>query len=222
MKSQARILSLVAACGLAGVVNAQPYEVTISGATLLENFLVSSASTNDFIDLDGDGIAGSINLDNEQLANQGTTTSAALNSDYFIIQYTAVGSGNGIADLDTRGWSRKHPSGFVDGVTNYLRGVDDSGDVTPDNPYSGIAGNIMGDDAFTSANVPDGFMNRVAFISGGSRIGIANAGTPRGYPFRTDVAGTHSPSTSSEPHTGRVGSPKVGIVSDDGGQSARP
>ncbi len=201
MKSQARILSLVAVCGLAGVVNAQPYEVTISGATLLENFLVSSASTNDFIDLDGDGIAGSINLDNEQLANQGTTTSAALNSDYFIIQYTAVGSGNGIADLDTRGWSRKHPSGFVDGVTNYLRGVDDSGDVTPDNPYSGIAGNIMGDDAFTSANVPDGFMNRVAFVSGGSRIGIASAGTPRGYPFRTDVAGTHSPSTSTNDAT---------------------
>ena len=117
MKNQVKILSLVAACGLAGIVNAQPYEVTISGATLLENFLKSSASTNDFIDLDGDGVAGSVNADNEQLANQGSSTAAALASDYFVIQYTAVGSGNGIADLDRRGWSRKHTSGFVDGVT---------------------------------------------------------------------------------------------------------
>ncbi len=201
MKTQTKIMSLVAACGLAGVVNAQPYEVTISGATLLENFLVSSSSTNDFIDLDGDGVAGSINANNEQLANPGTSIGAAQNSDYFIIQYTAVGSGNGIADLDTRGWSRKHPSGFVDGVTNYLRGVDDNADATPDNPYSGIAGNIVGDDSFTSANVADGWMNRIAFISGGSRIGIANPNTPRGYPFRSDIAGAHFPSTSTNDAT---------------------
>ena len=201
MKNQVKILSLVAACGLAGIVNAQPYEVTISGATLLENFLKSSASTNDFIDLDGDGVAGSVNADNEQLANQGSSTAAALASDYFVIQYTAVGSGNGIADLDRRGWSRKHTSGFVDGVTNYIRGVDDSADTTPDNPYSGITGNILGDDSFVSSGVADGFMNRVAFISGGSRLGVANANTPRGYPFRTDVAGTHTPSTSTNDAT---------------------
>ena len=201
MKNQIKIMSLVAACGLAGVVNAQPYEVSISGATLLENFLRSSASTNDFIDLDGDGVAGSVNADNEQLANQGSSVSAALNSDYFVIQYTAVGSGNGIADLDRRGWSRKHPSGFVDGVTNYIRGVDDAADATPDNPYSGITGDIVGDDSFVSSGVADAWMNRVAFISGGSRQGIANANTPRGYPFRTDVAGTHTPSTSTNDAT---------------------
>ena len=201
MKNQIKIVSMLAACGMACVANAQPYEVTISGATLLENFLVAPASTNDFIDLDGDGIAGSVNFNNEQLAVTGNSIANAQGSDYFIIQYTAVGSGNGIADLDTRGWSRKHAGGFIDGVTNYLRGVDDESFLTMNNPYSGVTGNILGDDSFVSSNVSDGWMNRVRFIQGGARVGLANPNTPRGYPFRTDVAGGELPSTSTNDAT---------------------
>ena len=89
MSSRFRTSSLVATCGLAGTVNAQPYEVTISGATLLENFLNSSAATNDFIDLDGDTVAGSVNFNNEQLANTGTTIVAAQASDF--TEATALG-----------------------------------------------------------------------------------------------------------------------------------
>ncbi|MEO1716904.1 MAG: dockerin type I repeat-containing protein [Planctomycetota bacterium] len=204
MASKIRIVQLLATCGLATAAAGQPFEVSISGATLLETFLTSPASTNDFLDLDGDGVAGSVNADNEQLANNGTSLSAALASDYFIIQYTAVGSGNGIIDLDTRGFSRVDALGtLVDGDSNYLRGIDDVSDTTPDNPFGGAPGsaNLVGDDAFVSSNVADGFMNRIAFISGGSGVGLANPNTPRAYPFRSDVAGSHSASTSTNDAT---------------------
>ncbi len=204
MQNQKAIVGLLAACGMAGSVNAQPQEVTISGATLLETFLTAPASTNDFIDLDGDGVSGSTNADNEQLANTGSSIANANSSDYFIIQYTAVGSGNGIADLDTRGSSRPDSMGVVvDGVSNYLRGIDDTADVTADNPFGGAPGSatLVGDDAFVSSNVSDGWMNRVLFIDGGTRVGLANSNTPRAYPYRTDVAGSQSASTSTNDMT---------------------
>lgn len=204
MQNQKSIVGLIAACGMAGTVNAQPQEVTISGATLLESFLTAPASTNDFIDLDGDTVAGSINFNNEQLADTGTTTGNALGSDYFIIQYTAVGSGNGIADLDTRGSARPNSNGVVvDGDSNYIRGNDDRTDITPDTPFGGAPGSafLVGDDDFTSNNVSDGWMNRVLFIDGGNTVGVANSGTPRAYPFRSDVAGGHNASTSTNDMT---------------------
>ena len=56
---------LLAACGLAvgvsGVAYAQPKVVNISGATLLESFVSARASTNDYIDVDGNGVAGIFN-----------------------------------------------------------------------------------------------------------------------------------------------------------------
>ena len=204
MQNQKIIVGLIAACGLAGSVHAQPQEVTVSGATLLESFLTAPASTNDFIDLDGDGISGSTNFNNEQLANTGSSITNANGSDYFIIQYTAVGSGNGIADLDTRGSSRPDSMGIVvDGVSNYIRGIDDTADVTIDNPFGGAPGSatIVGDDAFVSSNVSDGYMNRVLFINGGARLGLANPNTPRAYPYRTDVAGSQFGSTSTNDST---------------------
>ncbi|MEO1584699.1 MAG: hypothetical protein AAFR96_09030 [Planctomycetota bacterium] len=200
MSSKKAVLNILAACGLASTAAGQPFEVTISGATLLETFLTSPASTNDFLDLDGDGVSGLTNQDNEQLANQGTSTAAAAASDYFVIQYTAVGSGNGIIDLDTRGFSRVDALGnLVDGDSNYLRGIDDTSNAAPDNPFGGAPGsaNIVGDDSFVSSNVADGFMNRVAFINGGTRVGLGNGNTPRAYPFRSDVAGGHVASLST-------------------------
>ena len=52
------IMCLVAACGAAA--SADPLMITGSGATLQETFFRSAASTNDFIDYDNDGRAGSL------------------------------------------------------------------------------------------------------------------------------------------------------------------
>ncbi|MEM8758659.1 MAG: hypothetical protein AAGF47_12875, partial [Planctomycetota bacterium] len=103
----AKIFGLLACCGLASPVAAQPFLVNFSGATLLESFLIAPSSTRDFLDLDGDGECGECpapNDFNEQLASTGSSLGNGLGSDYFVIQYAAVGSGNGIGDLDLRGF----------------------------------------------------------------------------------------------------------------------
>ena len=51
-----RNLAIVAAAGCAASAYAQPTLVNLSGATLLENFLSRPASTNDWLDCDGDAI----------------------------------------------------------------------------------------------------------------------------------------------------------------------
>ena len=107
--TNSKLLNLIA-LGLAGsvasVASAQcvpqpadpnaPYLINISGATLLENFLNVPAGANDFIDIDRDCIAGSINGVNESLAPAGVNPSA---SQYFHIQYRVVGSVNGFSEL---------------------------------------------------------------------------------------------------------------------------
>ncbi|MBX9735603.1 MAG: hypothetical protein K2X32_01640, partial [Phycisphaerales bacterium] len=86
--------ALVAASGLAcGVAQAQNNVVNISGATLFQNFFISPSSTNDYLDVDGDGIAG-INLNGpDQLA-----VSSIPSNSYWNINYRAVGSGNGVTE----------------------------------------------------------------------------------------------------------------------------
>ncbi len=204
MKSQLKIAGLIACCGLAAPAAAQPFLVNISGATLLESFLTSRASTNDFVDLDGDGQAGSVNLNNEQLADTGTSVAAALASDYFVIQYTAVGSGNGIADLDTRGFCRPNALGVItDGNSNYIRGVDDVAQAIASNPFWGNPGdpNITADDSFVSINVANGFFNRVEFNNGGTLAAPSNSNNPRAYPVRSTLDGTYIAVNSTNDNT---------------------
>jgi hypothetical protein len=198
MNQTQRILGILAGCGLATAATAQPTLVNISGATLLENFIESQAATNDFIDLDGDGISGSTNNNNEQLADFGTSTATALGSDYFVIQYTAVGSTNGVIDLDTRGFCRPDSLGaLTDGNSNYIRGFNDTLMTTANNPFGGNPGsNIVGDDAFINTNVSLGSMNRNRFTNGGVLQGANNPSNPRAYPFRSLTNGTHTPTTS--------------------------
>jgi hypothetical protein len=84
--------------GAASVAQAQPYLINLSGATLLENFLNKPAATNDFIDADGDGIAGSKpfpNNINEQLCPDFTAPPTG----HWALQYRAVGSVNGFKEL---------------------------------------------------------------------------------------------------------------------------
>jgi len=47
-----------AACGLSSLAIAQPKVINISGATLLESFVSSKASTNDYMDVDKNGVSG--------------------------------------------------------------------------------------------------------------------------------------------------------------------
>jgi hypothetical protein len=100
MKTTSKIRMIVAACGavagLAGSAQAQPYLINISGATLLENFLKAPASTNDYFDANGDGLAR-IFGDNQQLAPFGLPPGNP--GQHWIVQYRAVGSVNGFQEL---------------------------------------------------------------------------------------------------------------------------
>jgi len=95
-----KLLALVAA-GLAGTVSSVAMGQTvinISGATLLENFVKAPASTNDFIDVDNDGIAGVFNNGPDQLAPFDVTLPFNVNQ-FWQVQYRAVGSVNGFSEL---------------------------------------------------------------------------------------------------------------------------
>ena len=96
-------LAILAACGavagLSSVSLAQPAVVSISGATLLENYLNQSLATVDFIDADGNGVLRGLPLacrGTQQLApNLLPTPGCAAVWDPSVIwgvQYTAVGS----------------------------------------------------------------------------------------------------------------------------------
>ncbi len=113
-------LKLFVAMGLAGaaasMAHAQGTVVNISGATLQENLVKAPASTNDYLDLDGDGIAGIFSNGPDQLAPYDVQPPFPA-SQYFTVQYRAVGSINGFQELLDYGTS------FVtnDGVTGDIR-----------------------------------------------------------------------------------------------------
>ncbi len=113
------LLGLAATLATAGVASAQT-QVNASGATLFQDFFKAAANTNDFIDVDGDGIAGIYGVDGlgnfasgplagqpyqvENLAPALTITpapgySATTNGGEWVFTYRAVGSGNGWAEM---------------------------------------------------------------------------------------------------------------------------
>ncbi|MBL0921991.1 MAG: hypothetical protein IBJ10_07665 [Phycisphaerales bacterium] len=89
------ILAAGAALGASSGALAQPYLVNGSGATLLRNLLLAPAITNDFIDVDGDGITTPIP---DQLAPYDVTPPFPANQ-WFHVQYRSVGSVNGLQEL---------------------------------------------------------------------------------------------------------------------------
>jgi hypothetical protein len=91
-----RALAILSACGLAaGVAGAQPFLINGSGATLQEAIFNAPASTNDFLDIDGDGIS---TPDVDQLAPFDATP-PFIASQHWQVTYRVVGSGNGLAEL---------------------------------------------------------------------------------------------------------------------------
>ncbi|MBN1553680.1 MAG: PEP-CTERM sorting domain-containing protein [Phycisphaerae bacterium] len=98
-------LLMIAVLGFGGVASAQPYDVTepqvgISGATLFKSFFKAPASTNDYVDVDGDGIYG-FDINRTPWTDQLATTWAGsypMTTDLFVT-YRGAGSGNGLAEM---------------------------------------------------------------------------------------------------------------------------
>jgi hypothetical protein len=136
----------------AGVIN-------ISGATLFESFFAAPAATNDYIDVDGNGTAGSLgSFSVQQLASPGVPPPTG--STVWCIQYRATGSGNGLAELVS----------YVDPV---------NADATSDGDSVGIE----------SSNAENAYYNRTKFIDKNTGLqAIANASNPGAYPVTHDAS----------------------------------
>jgi hypothetical protein len=107
----ARLLALAACVGTTGSVafGQADYSVTLSGATLLQNFIRDPLSTVDVIDVNGDGLSrtGSPAVTQQLVFRPGSNNPADLdsqnpsapNQNYWVVQYRSVGSVNGVRDI---------------------------------------------------------------------------------------------------------------------------
>ncbi len=73
-------------------------EVNISGATLFRDFFQAPASTNDWIDADGDGFFG-FNPNTPPYVDQLAVAWNPSVTTWWLVQYRGVGSGNGLSEL---------------------------------------------------------------------------------------------------------------------------
>ena len=185
MNREKNLLGLVAlglVGGVVGVAQAQPYLINISGATAQQNYFKAAASTNDFLDVDGDGVF-SPTVDN--LAPFKVAAPYAANHRW-TVQYRAVGSGNGLAELVQWGQTFATAAGDIpfntaaDGGFNNLTAYINAGATTgPANLLNpGAAPNTS-----TTTGVPS-----VLTSGGGIRIDIAPLDVPTLW--YTRVAGT--------------------------------
>lgn len=134
--------------------------VNISGATLLENFVKAPGTTNDFADIDGDGIAGSLgSFVPDQLAPFDATLNYNGADEIWVVQYSAVGSVAGVQELVDFG----RP--FLD--------TSDATDIPGPNNDLEVAQRALA------------YHNRTLYINGGaSSNAIFNALNPHGAPVR--------------------------------------
>ena len=153
------MLAMIAcAGGCVGMASAQTGLVNVSGATLLENYVRSNASTNDFIDVNGDGVAGWLLSGIQQLATGGpSNTSQAL-----AVQYRVTGSVNGFIEL-----------------TRFGAGSCATGN---DTNASGILGNRAG----VAGSASFAYFNRTLYINANGSTGAYNQGNPGGAPQTAD------------------------------------
>ncbi|CAN5852728.1 hypothetical protein BH11PLA1_BH11PLA1_12300 [soil metagenome] len=181
------VLLLAAAGATSSVAQAQSL-INISGATLFENFFKAPASTNDYIDVDGNGVPG-IFGSFQQLApfnNPPLSPPAQI----WAVQYRSTGSGNGVGELFSWGQafattptSISQAAGIVANAyynrTNYI---------TPTGPQ-GIA-NINNPGA--APFVTDTTTGTTILTSGGGiRMDLAIVDVPTAWFVRT--AGTANP-----------------------------
>ena len=155
------ILGLVGAA--AGIANAQPAPVVVTGATLFQSFFTAPQSTIDAIDADADGIArlSPFILGVQQLAPIGVNP----NSGYLALTYRATGSGNGLAEMVNYG-------------TRFATNPAELANI------NGTAG------AGQLAGLDNGWVNRSFFLNAAnnpSPTSLYNAANPGGHPFRSDT-----------------------------------
>jgi hypothetical protein len=212
MQKNMRAWTLLAVAGAcAGTASAQiGGVVNISGATLLENFVRAQASTNDFIDADGDGVAGylgnTINGVPDQLALGGPTGldgPGALEDQELIVHYRVTGSVNGFIELVRFGaptWVTADAN-----TTDFLTGIPGAAQISGQtNP------------GFASA----AYSNRVLYIGNGTggttagvRTGTYNQGNPGGAPNRSNM--TTYVATYAAPDSAATGGIQIDICPTD-------
>ena len=170
-------LLLVAAAGTAMSVPATTLGaakvVNISGATLLENFVKAPGTTNDFVDVDGDGVAGSLgSFVPDQLAPFDATLNYNGADEIWVVQYSVVGSVQGVQEL-----------------VDFGRPFFDTSDATD------IPGQFNDLELALRALA---YHNRTLYINGGaSANAIFNAANPAGHPVRSQSDYTFTNSTSA-------------------------
>jgi hypothetical protein len=181
-----RNLRTFVAMGLVGaaasMANAQGTVINISGATLLENLVKAPASTNDFLDVDGDGIAGIFSNGPDQLAPYDVQPPFPA-SQRWTVQYRVVGSVNGFQELLDYGTTFVTNDGLTGDLTIleaslgynnsvlYINAGAGVGDYNPANP----GGAPNGSDTTTLAATWAGFGTQAA---GGIRIDLAPLDVP--------------------------------------------
>ena len=149
---------------VAAVASADPAVINVTGATLLQNFVKSPASTRDFIDADHDGVTLDLDVGIRQQLAPDISLPASGSfpaSAKWLVHYRAVGSVNGLKELLRNGRSYFHgnstdPLGF---------------------PVAAIG-------------ATDGaYFNRTLFTAGGVASGPGaasfNAANPGGFPWLT-------------------------------------
>ncbi|MFT3686594.1 MAG: GC-type dockerin domain-anchored protein [Phycisphaerales bacterium] len=209
-------LKAFVAMGLVGtaatVAQADPAVINITGATLLQNFVKSPASTRDFIDVDHDGITLDENVGiRQQLAPDialpvGGTFPA---NTKWLVHYRAVGSVNGLKELLRNG--RTYFSGSSTDSLGFPVAAVGASDGAYFNRTLFTAGGVAsgaGASAFNAAN-PGGFpwlsttpvtgVAPTAVFPGGAGNGLRADVTPLDVPTRWAVSKTGSAAASRQP-----------------------
>jgi hypothetical protein len=187
MRTFKRGAVLAAACGTAlsvasgAAAQTPPDVVNISGATLLENFFRARASTVDFIDADGNGVARRFGT-NQQLAPFLLAGSFPSNQVWpsnlkWAVMYSAVGSTNGYQELIDFGRGYSTVAGTNTNAAVSLRINARTASYYNRNRFI-VAGAANDDSGGSNPEVP--------FGSGS----IFNANNPMGAPIRSTIDGT--------------------------------
>jgi len=134
-------VALGLAGGAASVATAQPYMVNGTGATLLQFVFKRPASTNDFIDVDGDCLLA---IDGDQLAPFDSSFPWRPDQ-HWQVTYRLVGSVNGFAELRDWGFTYLTMPDLDDGANTYTSAFSDE--------------SLWNRDVFVSAGIPQGFYN---------------------------------------------------------------
>jgi len=225
----ARTLSM-AALGIVGssasVATAQPYVINISGATLLENFSRVPASTNDWLDVDGDGVAGSLgSFSIDQLA-PANIDPFSVNA-HWAVQYRATGSINGFVELTT--WGSSYATMPTDilvgnasnayynsvryitaGVTNYPANIGNPGAAPVTSDTSTLAALRLVDGTFSGG----GIRIDIAPVDVSSRWATQRSGlatTPNASPTQVGYGRNDRPSIKADGSAGGYPSTLPGL-----------